>query len=287
MSLLFYFDEQASLAKNILKDYPVTKGEWEFRRFPDGESYIRLLSNVKNTDTTILCSLHQPDDKILPLLFLSETLREFGAKNVGLIAPYLCYMRQDKRFNEGECITSRPFAKLISQHFDWLSTIDPHLHRYHDLSEIYSIPTTTHRAALAIVDWIKQHVAQPLIIGPDEESRQWAQDMAQRIGCPFTVLTKIRHGDRQVEVSIPDVEQYREMQPVLVDDIISTAHTMIETTKHLHHLGLKAPVCIGIHAVFSQNAYKELIASGVKEIVTCNTIPHLTNKIDISHLCKK
>lgn len=286
MTILFSFPSQKHLAKKIINNN-YEDGEWELRHFPDGESYVRVLSDVKDKEVVILCSLNQPDEKILPLIFLSNILKEFGASEVGLIAPYLSYMRQDIRFKDGESITSRPFAAILSGIVDWLITIDPHLHRYNSLSEIYTIPAKDNHAADLVATWINDNIDNPLIIGPDEESRQWAENMANKIGCPFTVLTKIRHGDNDVEVSIPDVDEYKNHQPVLVDDIISTAHTMIETVKHLHDLDLNPPVCIGIHAVFAGTAYEDLKASGVKDIITCNTIEHETNAIDISSLCTK
>ncbi|WP_164119514.1 ribose-phosphate pyrophosphokinase-like domain-containing protein, partial [Stenotrophomonas maltophilia] len=86
-------------------------------------------------------ALAQPNEKILPLIFAAATARELGAARVGLVAPYLAYMRQDRRFNPGEAVTSRQMAHLVSGAFDWMVTVDPHLHRYSDLSEIYSIPT--------------------------------------------------------------------------------------------------------------------------------------------------
>lgn len=284
MTLLFSFGGHETLTTSLLQN-GYQQGKWEFRHFPDGESYVRVLSDVKGRKATILCSLNQPNDKILPLVFLSQVLKELGATSVELITPYLSYMRQDIRFHDGECITSRPFAKLLSGTVDRLITIDPHLHRYHALSEIYSIPAEARHAADIIAAWIRENVEKPLIIGPDAESRQWAEDMANKVGCPFTVLTKTRHGDKDVEVTIPQVEQWRDHQPVLVDDIISTARTMIETIKHLHSLKLADPVCIGIHAVFAEDAYATLQESGVKRIVTCNTITHESNAIDIAPLC--
>ena len=98
---------------------------------------------------------------------------------------------------------------------------------------------------------------------------------------PFTVLKKSRHGDRDVEISVPDVDKYRDRTPILVDDIISTARTMIETVKHLKVLGLSPPICIGVHAVFSQGALEQLQASGVDRVVSCN---HPTNTIDVAKI---
>ena len=97
----------------------------------------------------------------------------------------------------------------------------------------------------------------------------------------------MRHGDRDVEVSVPDVDIYKDATPILVDDIISTARTMIETVQHLKKAGMKPPICVGIHAVFSGNAYQDLLDSGVEKIVTCNTIPHSSNGIDLSDIMAK
>ena len=193
-------------------------------------------------------------------------------------------MRQDKSFERGEGVTSKHFAKLISNYFDWIVTVDPHLHRYHSLSEIYTIPNEVVHAAPVVSDWIRSNINKPILIGPDSESEQWVSDVAERAGAPHIVLTKIRHGDRDVEVSVPDVEKWQDHTPVLVDDIISTGHTMIETIEHLKKVNMKAPICIGIHGIFSDNAYEELKKAGAESIVTCNSIPHGSNQIDLSKL---
>ena len=82
----------------------------------------------------------------------------------------------------------------------------------------------------------------------------------------------------------PHIEKYKYHTPVLVDDIISTARTMIVTIQHLYNAGMKAQICIGVHAVFANDAYNELVKSGIMEVITCNTIPHESNKIDISEM---
>src|SRR5690606_16367818 len=70
----------------------------EQRQFPDGETYLRVPGEVAGRDCVILADLARPNAGFLPLVFLASTLREFGAAQVGLVAPYLCYMRQDIRF---------------------------------------------------------------------------------------------------------------------------------------------------------------------------------------------
>ena len=83
---------------------------------------------------------------------------------------------------------------------------------------------------------------------------------------------------------MPQVEKYKESTPVLVDDIISTGNTMIETIGHLKKAGMKPPVCIGIHAVFAARAHDKLIKAGAEKVVTCNTIAHPSNAIYMDEL---
>jgi ribose-phosphate pyrophosphokinase len=254
----------------------------QVRHFPDGESYVRVETSALNRQALIVCTLDHPDDKLVPLLLLACAVRDAGARQVGLVAPYLPYMRQDTRFKPGETISAQHVANWICGHFDWLVTVDPHLHRIVNLPQIYRIPTRVVHAADSVAVWLRSHVRQPLLIGPDEESAQWVSDVAQRADVPYTVLTKQRRGDRDVEVSVPDVARWRSHTPVLVDDIVSTARTMVETVGHLRRAGLAAPVCVAVHAVFAQTAFDDLFASGVADIVSCDTIKHLSNRIALA-----
>lgn len=256
----------------------------KLRFFPDGETYIKFKTNLEGRDVIFLNSLDKPNNKFLSLLLACETARELGAKSVGICAPYLSYMRQDKQFTPGEGITSKYFAKLLSQHFDWLVTVDPHLHRYNKLSEIYTIPTKTLHAAELISDWIAKEISNPVLIGPDSESDQWVSEIASKNNLPFLILAKERFDDYHVSISMPDLEKYESHQPVLIDDIISTGKTILETIKHINQLNLIDPICIGVHAIFANNAYEQLQQAKTKQIITCNTIEHSSNLIDLSEL---
>jgi ribose-phosphate pyrophosphokinase len=282
--VLFAFHEQQELGAILAAGIEAEIGKYTIRNFPDEESYVRIECDVNGKEVIILCSLHRPDSRILSVYFLAKLAKDLGASKVVLIAPYLSYMRQDKRFKPGEAVTSSYFAALVSSFADVLITIDPHLHRLSSLAQIYSIPCHTMHAASLITAYIKEHVPAAVLIGPDEESRQWVSEVANDAGIPFVILEKTRKGDTDVSVSQPQLDEFHDHIPVLVDDIISTAHTMIATIRHLTAQGMKAPICIGVHAIFSGNALNELQAAGAGEIITCNTITHLTNKIDISPL---
>ena len=178
---------------------------------------------------------------------------------------------------------AQAFARLLSTACDGLATVDPHLHRRSCLGEIYAVPTRIAHAASAVAAWIAAKVDAPLLIGPDEESGQWVSAVAEAAGAPFTVLEKVRRGDREVEVSVPEVERHRGRTPVLVDDIVSTGRTMVETARHLERLGLGRPVCVGVHAVFAEGAW-EALREVAARVVTCNTVLHPSNAIDVSGL---
>ena len=257
-------------------------GQIALRRFPDQESYVRIDSRLDGKSAILVSSLSRPDEKILPLIFVADTARELGASEVGLVAPYLAYMRQDRRFHPGEGVTSKYFARLLSSSFDWLVTVDPHLHRHSSLSELYDIRTQVVHAAAPLAEWIRANVAQPLIVGPDSESEQWVSAVAKAVDAPHIVLEKVRNGDRDVAISVPQVEQWRHHTPVLVDDIVSTARTMIATVKHLTAANMPSPVCVAVHAVFADSAYEDLAAAGAARIVSCNTIVHPSNGIDLT-----
>ena len=270
-------DHAARLGKQL--NVPVA--ELEVRRFPDGEFYCRLHSDVRDRDVIVVSTLDNPTDKFLLVAFLAETARDLGAKRVGLVAPYLSFMRQDIRFHPGEGITSVYFAKMMSTVFDWLVTVDPHLHRHPTLTPPYKIPTAIARAAPAIGAWIKANVADPILIGPDAESVQWVSVAAEAIGAPHLVLEKIRRGDRDVSISRPNV-MWGERTPVILDDIISTGRTMLGAVEQVVAQGARAPICIGIHAVFADAVQENLMTAGASAVISCNTIKHGTNAICVS-----
>ena len=280
--LLLPLPDNEAFATSVASALNARLGKIEVRRFPDGESYVRILSEIGGSDVAVVCSLTQPDQKILPLVFSAVTARELGAKTVGLIAPYLAYMRQDSRFKSGEAVSSKPFAAIVSAHFDWLVTVDPHLHRYKSLDEIYSIRTSVAHAASAISGWIKLNVEAPLIVGPDRESEQWVAGVARDAGAPYVVLEKTRAGDRDVTIRKPSLGPWTGRTPVLVDDIVSSGGTMIEAVRVLRSMSGSA-VCVAVHGLFANDADREIERLGVR-LVTTNAVAHRTNQIDVSGL---
>ena len=280
--LLFALDAPKKLASSLLRHTGFDLGEIDRRQFPDGESYARLLTPVEARDVVLLCSLDRPDAKTLPLLFAADAARMQDARSVGLAAPYLAYMRQDKAFRQGEAVTSVTYSHLLSSHFDWLVTVDPHLHRYPRLDSIYSIPAIAASAVAPIAEWITKNVERPFLIGPDVESEQWVEKIARLAAAPFTVFHKTRQGDREVSIEGTKAPIPAGATPVIVDDIASSARTMIEAVRMLKMNDAQPPLCIAVHALFAGDAFPELLEAGPAGVVSTNTVAHETNVIDVS-----
>lgn len=276
------------IAKNIAKRLKPRFSKITISEFPDGDIYLRYNVRVKGK-TIVIVNSFQPnsDESLFKIIFAAETAKQLGAKKVILVAPYLAYMRQDKMFNYGECISSKVMAKLLSNSLDKIITIDPHLHRYKSMKDIFKISTKRLTANTLIADFIRKKIKNPVIIGPDWESHQWAKIIAKLVGCAVTIFRKKRYSSRHVKEEMINKVDVKGKDVVIVDDIISTGHTIIEAAKKARQLGAKTITAICVHGLFVENAVKKLKKAKIKDIFSTNCIEHKTNSIDISSIIVK
>ena len=274
-----------TIAKKLAKKLSAPYSPLTLTSFPDGDIYLRYNTDVKGKKVIIVQSF-QPlsDASLFHIIFAAEAAKNQGAKKVILVSPYLAYMRQDKAFNSGEAVSSRIMAKLLNQCIDKIITIDPHLHRYKSLKDIFTIPAKCLTANHLIAQYISKHFKNEVIIGPDWESYQWAEHIAKDIHVNVTVLEKTRFSSRKVKVKMMDTIPLRGKNVIIVDDIISTGHTIAEAAKQAQKLGALSITAIGVHGLFVDNALDTLKKAGVTKVITTNCIEHKTNKIDITPL---
>lgn len=272
---------QALSAHLVAHDDPVV-GSVDVHRFADGEAVVHVPRNVAARDVALVCTLDRPDAKLLPLLFAARAARELGAHRVGLVAPYLPYLRRDRRFLPGEAVSAGALARLLGEVFDWTATVDTHAQDVLDLPGCRKLSCVVADAAPCVADWIASHVHAPLLVTADGEEAPWVQVMAGRTRMPSVAAEALRFGDCDTRVNIPGLARWRHRTPVLVDDIISPSPVTIATITHLLDAGMAPPVCVGVHAVFSDDAAALLSAAGAARLVTSNTVAHPTNAIDLS-----
>lgn len=280
--ILFPLNAAPSLELQFANNEVFELGVIEIRRFPDEESYVRLHTPVAGRPTVLLCSLDRPDPQFLPLLFAADASRRQGASQVGLVAPYLAYMRQDQEFLPGESVSAANFAAILSRHFDWLVTLEPHLHRIDDLSEIFTIPTMAVQATAPVGDWISSNIECPFLIGPDAESAGWIENIARRVGTDFAIFEKVRLGDRDVRIAGSLDHLSAESTPVVVDDIVSSGATMAAIVERIGRSTSSPTTYIAVHALATNTDIAAGDGGSRPQLISCNSVAHATNHIDVS-----
>ena len=284
MTIIAPFPGMEPLARSMAATSGAEIQPVDLHHFPDGETLVKLGGDPAGREIAFLATLRDPDRLALPLRFAALTARELGAARVGLVAPYLGYMRQDKRFHPREAVSAPIFAGFLDECFDWVIAADPHLHRNPSLSALFRIPAYRVATAPLLADWIAANVPEAVLLGPDSESQQWVAEVARLAGRPYEVLTKHRSGDRQVEISLPDSAVFRQGTPVILDDIASSGHTLIRTLEQLEQAGARPATCVIIHAVFAHGAEEAIRHAGAARIVSTDTIPHSTNAVCVGEL---
>lgn len=282
-TLLLSFSEYEQQAKALAVVCGIPFDIVQLHFFPDGESQLTLPIDL--ADTVIVCrSLNEPNHKLIELMLTVRSLRERGVKRVFLVAPYLCYMRQDKAFHPGEVVSQQIVGQFLADLFDGVITIDTHLHRISTLHEAIPLQQAVNiTATQPMADFIESRFTQPMLLGPDSESEQWVKDIAIHFDFDYAVAQKQRLGDHSVVVKLPEAT-YSGRHIIIVDDVASTGKTLLEAAKQLmSHKPASVSILVS-HALFIDDAIAQLNAAGVKQIYSCDSIPHQTNSVSLANI---
>lgn len=268
------------VAKNIAKKAKADFSELFIKKFPDNELDIRFKKDIRNKKVVLVQSFYgNLNEKIVETLLALYTAKDLKAKKVTLLALYFPYIRQDKRFKKGECVSARVMSKLFSV-ADKILVIEPHLHRIKKIRDLFR-----KGKKISVISDIDNYlesseIKKPVFIGPDIESSQWAKSAAKKLNSECYVLRKERLGSRKVRIRPPKNAELKNRNIVIIDDIISTGHTMLETIKELKKFKPKEIYCIAVHGIFAENALEKLRKHS--KVISCNTIPSRAAKIDVS-----
>lgn len=268
------------LAKTVARKARAAYGKILVDRFPDTEIRVRL-PEVKSKEVYFVQSFYPQkkdiNDKVVEILFAAETAKELKAKKIFLIAPYLAYLREDKRFEKGEAINAKILAKLFKI-FNKVYVVEPHLHRFKKFSDFFPNATRINLTG-EVSDYIKKNIKEPyILVGPDEESQQWVEPIAKKLNSRYIILKKKRFDSKKVKISGKNIKVER---TIIIDDIISTGNTMLEAAKKFSG----EIYFIGMHGLFSENALGKLRKKG--KVIVSNSIPSVVSKIDCSDALAK
>jgi ribose-phosphate pyrophosphokinase len=254
--------------------------EIALHRFPDGELSVTV--GPAAATTILYVPLDRPNDKLLAILFAAEALRRAGARRLVLVAPYLCYMRQDAAFHAGEAISQKAIGRLLAGAMDRVITVDAHLHRTKNIEAVFpGIEATDLSAMPAIADYLCAVGFDPatVVAGPDAESEPWVGDLARRLGLAHAVARKTRRGDRSVEIAFADAALFAGRSVLLVDDIVSSGGTLMTCAQALAAAGAGSVDAIITHALFPPALTSEFLRAGIRSIRSTNSVLHPTNAI--------
>lgn len=280
--MLLGFEECEVQARHLAESLDVPYARVVVHHFPDGESKLTLPPELP-AHVVVYRSLDRPNDKLIELLLAATTARQLGAQRLTLVAPYLCYMRQDTAFIAGEAVSQPIIGHFLAELFDDVITVDPHLHRTHNLVD--AVPAK-HAVALSATTLMREFLrADPdvVLLGPDSESEQWVRTIAEPDGLLYGVASKQRLGDRDIHIDLPDLDLANKTV-VLIDDVISSGETIAIAAQACFEQGAKRVDVLVTHALFAQGAVERLRQVGVKEICSTDSIPHPSNCIHLADL---
>jgi len=282
---LYVFAEAAAPhAHKLARRLGIPAHPAELHRFPDGEIKLRLAPAARTC--LLYLPLDRPNEKLIALVLAAESLRRGGAQRLVLVAPYLCYMRQDAAFQEGEAVSQRTIAGLIGRYVERVVTIEAHLHRTRCLKAIFpTIEAANINAAPAMAEALHGSIdPQTVIVGPDEESRPWVEDLARRLNLASTTGRKERGGDDSVTISILDSKRLRGRPALIVDDIVSTGATLAECAAAVRSAGALPIDAIVTHALFAAEEMQRFACAGIRTVRSAETVPHPSNAIPVDSL---
>ncbi len=262
----------------------------EVKMFPDGELYVRFLSEVSKEDVIVVQSLGQkPNQYLIELFLMLDALKDLKARRVIVVTPYFAYARQDERFKPGEAISLQTIARLIEvAGADHIFTIDSHRHRVIDVTKLTKIPLVD----ISAMSEIAKHVAgahtlhSPVVIGPDAGAEVWAKNAAKAIDADYDALEKKRFDAETVEVR-PRKLDVEKRDVLIVDDIISSGNTIIKAIEVLKRHGAKDIYVGCAHPLLVKNALIRIYQAGAKYVVGTDTVSSPLGLVSVAPVIKE
>jgi ribose-phosphate pyrophosphokinase len=269
------FADQAAPARRLAAMLDARYETAALHRFPDGE--LMPVTPAPAATVIVYCSLDRPNDKLIALLLAADAWRRAGVKRLVLVAPYLCYMRQDAVFAPGEPLSRDVICGLLGGYFDRVLTVDAHLHRTHDLPAAFGGIRAQDLSAAGPLAAALAGPVNPVVVGPDAEAEPWVRRIADGLKGDVLLFRKTRHGDAQVSMQAPDLKAVRGRPAIVVDDICSSGATLVLAAGLLREAGA-ASIDVGVvHALFDADTESRLKAAGVGRIVSTDSVIHSTN----------
>ncbi len=268
------------LASRISRVSGFSRGDVEIKTFPDGEIYVRILSDVHGREAVLVQSALD-NNALVESLLLLDALRDSGAIKIHAVFPYLVYMRQDKKSMEGEALSARTILSILDKKSDHLTLVNTHFLDTGGVHVFHGVEIDNLDALPLLVEYFTEKLGNPVFVAPDRGAKEVVERAAEKTGCDFDYLEKERINGEDVEIKPKDLN-VKGRDVVILDDMISTGGTMIEASRALRSQGAKTINLGCVHGVFSRGTE---IFNGVCDSLVCtDTIPRRESLVSVTEL---
>lgn len=268
------------LAGKIAQKLKIKLSPLEIYLFPDGEKRVRILDKVLGQDCVVVQSCSMPvDQNYMELFFIVDAIKRVGAKSIAAVIPYLGYQRQDRIFREGEAVSLEVIIETLEAvGINRILAVDLHSVK---IPELFHLPIL-HLSALSVfAKKIKKEgwdSKDSVLISPDTGGIRRVKLLSEMLDYMF-YGSIIKHRNLATgEITVGEIEgleniNLRAVKRVfIVDDMISSGGTIVTACELLKEKGVKDIFVFATHAVFSDQAPKNLQESLAKKVFVTDTI---------------
>lgn len=259
------------LAEKIAEHMGVPLCDITLGRFADGEIHAQINENIRGVDVFIVQGTQPPAENIIELLILTDACFLASAERVTSVIPYFGYARQDRKDQPRVPISAKLMAKLIEvSGCDRVLTLDLHSTQ---IQGFFNVQADNLFAAPVLLEHIKTlERSNMMIVAPDMGSVKMGRAFAKRLNVDLAIVDKRRYGKDTTEVMniIGDV---RGKDVVILDDMISTAGTLVRGARAIAEKGARTITACATHPVFAGDALKNITQSPITEVVVTNSVP--------------
>ena len=262
------------LAKSICKYIGVPLDRVLIGRFPDGEIRVQIEDNVRGKDVFIIQSIcTSPNDYLMELLILIDAAKRASADRVTAVLPYYGYARQDRKDRPRVPISAKLVANLLeTAGADRILTMDLHSGQ---IQGFFDIPFDHLYSINVLCPYFlrkKNKNRNLVVVSPDVGGIKMARAYAKRLDCQLAIVDKRRESDSKTQV-MNIIGSVNDCDVVIVDDMVSTASSLVEAVAALKRAGAKDVYAAIVHPVLAGPAISRIRESSLKELVVTDTIP--------------
>ena len=270
--IVFAGSANPALAQAVVVELGVTPGACSVERFPDGETAVHVLESVRGKDVYLLQPTCPPvNDNVMELLSFADAFRRAAAGRIHAVVPYFGYARSDKRHGRREPINASLVALLMhAAGIDHVVTLDLHTDQ---IEGFFPGPFDTLTAVPTLCGALQAELPPgAVVVAPDAGRVKLATEYAQRLDLPLAVLHKRRESGTTTHVThlVGEVEG---RTCVIIDDMISTGGTLVDSVRALREAGATAFRVSATHGLLLGSAVDRLAGAGVERLLVTDTVP--------------